>query len=478
MSIRPTQQATFAQIQRGLSSNFARLVLAQEQVATGKRIVRPSDDPVGASLGLSYKRQIAAAERYRTAVDGAQVMLDTGSSLLQDAGGLLAEARATLLQSMNGTQSEDDRKLLGNSIALIRDRMLEIANARTGNRYLFGGMDTSSAPFESFDSSGTPRVRYVGSHESQQVLVGLQSQLDVTLPGDEIFASQSRTGAQFAGLTGVRSGLSADQGVGYAYLHVRHDSTTAVTLGGGLALANGGADDTILGTHAITVDPTTNTARLGAGEPVAIPALGTAAAQDVVLTNEHGAEVHIDFSGWNGGAVSGSLLGAGSVSLDGVNFTPITLTENDLELTADNGQTVLHIDTSGMHRAGVELVTFGGAVNVFDVLQGIVDDLDNVHGLDSRELRKRLDIWLEELDRNHETLQIATGELGSLSSRATSLSTSFEDEQLAARSLLSNVEDADFSKIALDMTRAEQTLQLAQATSARLLQNSLLNFLR
>jgi flagellin-like hook-associated protein FlgL len=44
--------------------------------------------------------------------------------------------------------------------------------------------------------------------------------------------------------------------------------------------------------------------------------------------------------------------------------------------------------------------------------------------------------------------------------------------------LLSGVEDVDFSQVALDMTRAEQTLQLTQATSSRLLQSSLLNFLR
>lgn len=478
MSIRPTQQATYSQIQRGLFDNFAKLVRAQEQVASGKRILRPSDDPVGASQGLAYKRQIATSERYRTAVDGARVMLDTGSSLLQDAGVQISEARSTLLAAMNGTQSDDDRRLLGNSIRLIRDRLLEVANARTGNRYLFGGADTSAAPFESSDSSGVTRVRYAGSAQSQQVLVGLDSRLDVTLPGDDIFASKSRTGTQFSGLTGVARGTTADQGEGYVHLQVRHDSTTATSLGGGLALVSGGANDTILGTHTVTVDPLTNTARLGAGEPVAIPSAGSPGIQDVTLRDDQGAELHLDFSGWTGVAVTGTLDGAGSVSIDGVNFTPVTLTETDLELVGAGGETVLHLDTTGIHRAGEELITFGGAVNVFDTLQGIVDDLENSQGFDSRELRERLDMWLGELDRNAETMQIATGELGSLSSRASSLSTSFEDELLSTRGLLSNVEDADYSQVALDMTRAEQTLQLAQATGARLMQNSLLNFLR
>lgn len=478
MAIRPTQQATYSQLQRGLSANFARLVRAQEQIASGKRIVRPSDDPVGTSLSLSYKRQIAAGERYQTAIDGARVMLDTGSSLLQDAGGLLAEARSTLLTAMNGTQSEDDRRLLGNSIKLIRDRMLEVGNARTGNRYLFGGSGSSSAPFEVGTHAGNPTVRYIGERESQQVLVGLDSKLDVTLPGDEIFSSKARTGTGFSGLTGVRAGSSANQGSGFIYLDARHDSTTAVALGGGLALANGGANDTILGSHTLVVDPLTNTAQLDNGPSVVLPASTAPGAQAVRIENEHGAAVFIDFSAWSGAAVNGTLLGAGSLSIDGVNYTSVTLAETDLELLADGGQTVLHLDTTAIHRAGVELVTFAGSVNVFDTLQGIVNDLDNLHQLDARELRERLDMWLGELDRNHETLQIATGQLGSLSARATSLETSFDDELLAVRGLLSGVEDVDFSQVALDMTRAEQTLQLAQATSARLFQSSLLNFLR
>ena len=45
-------------------------------------------------------------------------------------------------------------------------------------------------------------------------------------------------------------------------------------------------------------------------------------------------------------------------------------------------------------------------------------------------------------------------------------------------SLVSSLEDADLADVVLDMTRAEQTLQLAQGTGARLINQSLLSFLR
>ena len=73
---------------------------------------------------------------------------------------------------------------------------------------------------------------------------------------------------------------------------------------------------------------------------------------------------------------------------------------------------------------------------------------------------------------------VATGELGSLSQRAGGLEEAYDAEMTQVRGLLSGVEDVDFATAVMEMNRAEQTLQLAQATSARLMQNSLLNFLR
>lgn len=469
MSIRPTQQATFTQIQRGLLANFSSLVRSQEQISSGKRIVRPSDDPVGASQALAFRRQIAAAERNTTAVEGAQVMLDTASSLLQDAGGLLAEARASLLQGMNGTASADDRKLLAGSIRLIRDRLLEIGNARAGNRYLFAGTATDTGPF----AQGTSGVRYLGNEEAQEVLVGIDSRLATTLPGDEIFAAEQRSGTQFSGLTGLASGTTADQGTGYVRVQVRHDATTASGLAGGVALGTSTAD-TIVGTHALVVDGAARTVQLGNGELVALPTTGGA----VVVRDEHGAEAHLDFSAWDGSSFTGALSGSASISLDGSSWTALTLSETDLQLTDPASGTVLHLDTRSLHRAGTELVTFGGTVNVFDVLQGIVADLENADGLDATSQRERLDMWLDELDRNHENVLVATGELGSLSQRAGGLGEAYDAEMTQVRGLLSGVEDVDFATAVMEMSRAEQTLQLAQATSARLLQNSLLNFLR
>jgi flagellar hook-associated protein 3 FlgL len=476
MTIRPTQASTFSQVQRGLLFNFAKLARAQQQVATGKRILKPSDDPIGATLALSFRRAIAGAERYDSAIQSGRTMVDTASGQLQDAAGILSEARSLLIQGMNGPTNPEDRVLLAGEIELIRDRMMDIANSQIGNRYLFAGTATSKAPYEVQAPGGASTVTYLGNDEAQELLVGQGTRVETTIPGERIFSREQRSGTQFSGLTGVTGGQSADQGTGYEHLDLRHDATSGA-LPGGLAFV-AGAQDTLLGDHTLSVDSTAGTVQFGSGPVVRIPLPTDPDFADFTVKGDGGSELHLDFSAFAGGTATTTVRGDGSISIDGTSYTSLNFTETDLELIDPVTNAVVHVDTTGVQRAGRELVTFGGTVNAFDVLQGMADDLKNADGLSLADLQDRFGLWLNELDRNHDNVLIATGTLGSRSQRLSKMEDGLAESTVQVQGLLSNVEDADFSQVVLDMTRAEQTLQLAQATSVRLLNTSLLNFLR
>ena len=477
MTIRPTQASTYAQVRRGLLLNFSKLAQAQLQVSTGKRILKPSDDPVGATLALSFRRTLAGSERYRESIQSGRTMVDTGAGALQGAAGILSEARALLIQGMNGSMNPKDRALVAGEMRLIRDQLLDVANTQTGDRYLFAGTETSSAPFVESAVNGISVVRYMGNDQPQALLVGPSNTVETTLPGQQVFARTQRAGTLYAGLTGLARGASSDQGVGYQYLEVRHEATSGA-LGAGLAFVSGGSSDTIMGDRSLVVDGAAGTVQLDSGPVLRIPAPNDPDVADFVVTSEAGAELHLDFTGFTGGSSTTTVRGDGSVSIDGSSYVPLSFTETDLELTEPSSGVVLHVDATGVNRAGMELVTFGGAVNAFDVLQGIADDLENVQGLDPADLQARLGMWLGELDRNHDNVLVATGTLGARSQRLARMEDGLLGSEVQVRGLLSNVEDADFSQVVLDMTRAEQTLQLAQATSVRLLNTSLMNFLR
>lgn len=467
----------FSMIRLGLSQNFSKLAIAQEQISSGKRILRPSDDPVGTSQALAYRNRLSGQDRFQAATQNGRSLLDTAASNLQDASGVLSDARAVVLEAMSGTQSANDRRVHAGELRLMRDRLLTIANAKSGDRYLFGGTVTGTQPFEATTNNGRESVAYNGNGEQQELLVGLGESVGVGVPGDVVFDREQRSGTQFGGLTGAASGTTADQGKGYGTLSVRHDATN-VTFTNGVQLANGGTSDTLVGAHTLTIDATAGTVRLDNGTALALPASGAAYVADFTVTNEHGAEVHLDFSAWDGTSSTDTVNGAGSISLDGTNWTTLDFVNPDLELSDASTGALLHVDTTNIGRSGDDLVIFGGAVNLFDVMQGLVDDLDNSQGLAPDEQLSRLNLWLGELDRHHANVLAATGDLGARSEHLADVGNRLDDASTEVKGLLSQVEDADYSEVVLDMSRAEQTLQLAQATSARLMQNTLLNFLR
>ncbi len=478
MPVRASTDSNYQRVLAGLRFNLANLVLNQERVATGRRILRPSDDPSGTARVLSFNRQIARSERFLDAIGIGRAAVDTGAVALETGSGILAEAREALVQGMNGTLSPDDREALATKIELLRAALLEVGNTRTGDRALFSGTLSPAEAFEDRVVGGRRRAVYAGNAEEQRIRIGNGVELSITSTGSAIFAGEAASGTGYAGLTGASAGFSADQGSGYEYLTLRHDATQAGAIGTvGLALANGGANDTFLGTATLVVDVTAGTVQFGGGPVRNLPVPGDPDFADFAVANAQGGELHLDFSAFSGASFTGALDATGSISIDGTNFVALDFASQDFELVHPESGNVLHVDLTGVTRSGVELVTFGGKVNAFDALQGIADDLRNGDGLNQTEMLARLDTWLGELDRNHENLIVSLGSLGARSERLTNTESRLQGVLVQLSGLRSGELDADLTEAAIDMARAQQSLELAQASGVRLLQTNLLNFL-
>ncbi|MFT5291483.1 MAG: flagellar hook-associated protein 3 FlgL [Planctomycetota bacterium] len=478
MPLRISTNSTYSRVLVGLRGNQLASIRAQEQIATGRRILRPSDDPSGAVKALAISRQIADIDRIGSSVRDGRALVDTAASGLESGSQLMGEAQALLLQGLNGTLSDSDRESLASSFDLLRSQMIDLANLRSGDRYLFSGTENSGPPWVEENEGGQSRVVYRGNQEDQVLRVGDGVDVGIGIPGTEIFGKANPSGTRFSGLTGAASGVTADQGRGYEYVRFRHDSTDPSDIATvGISLVNGGGDDTILGDNSLVVDAAAGTIRIGSGPARTIPSTTDSEAADFVLTNSKGGELHLDLSGFSGADYTGTLRGDGSVSLDGSAFTSVDFTEANLELVNEGTGTVLHVDTTGVKRAGEELVTFGGTVNVFDLLQGISEDLRNGEDLSVSEVQNHLQERLQEMDHVEDDLLVGLGVLGSRSQRLNASGDRALDLEVALNGLLSDVQDADLAEVALDLARSEFSLQAAQASGARLLQNSLLNFL-
>lgn len=471
MGIRPTQGRIFQSVREGIQANTAKLIRSQEQASTGRRIVRASDDAVGTSVSLSLRRQIGAIESFVASTSSARPEVEQAGARLQEGSGVIADIRALFIQGMNGALNARDRESVASQIELLEGQLLDIANTRSGDSYLFSGTATSTQPFVAVTENGVERIEYRGNDERQRVLTGRDAEVTLNVTGREVFANYDYTGTEIGAVTGIRSGTTADTGSGYEELIVRQDGTTG-TMGAGIALV--GAGDTIVGDRTLRVDAASRTVQLGEGTPVSIP---TPPPAELSVTDEHGAWVHVDFSGWSGVDFNTTLTGTASLSLDGSSFTAVDLTETDLRLTSQSTGAILHVDTTELVRAGEDLVTYAGTSSLFDTIRGAIADLRSPEGADRGVLIQRMEARLDELDRGQDDLLISLGKLGAAAQRIDVAATRLEDLEVTVQGLISNVEDADFAEVALELQRAEQTLQLAQATGARLMQQTLLNFL-
>ena len=197
----------------------------------------------------------------------------------------------------------------------------------------------------------------------------------------------------------------------------------------------------------------------------------------MTVRDENGATVELDLSAWAGADLTTSVLGSASISIDGESFTPVNLTETDLLLRSESTGARLHVDTTGLKVAGRDLVTFSGTPSVFETIRGVVADLRMPEDTDRQQRSSRLQARLGELDRSEGDMITGLGKLGTAAQQIDIATNRLEDLKVTVRGLISNVEDADFTEVALDLQRSEQTLQLAQATGSRLMQQSLLRFL-
>lgn len=475
--MRVSTLSAFSRVLLGLRAGQVATLRAQEQVASGRRILRPSDDPAGAARALALRGSLSRSERIQRTVAAGEDQLEMAGSTLQHSSELLARSRELLLQAMSGALNDRDRDTIATELEEIRKQLLDDANLHVQESYVFGGTRTGDEPWIEVVSGGTRHAVYVGNESEQSIQAGEDALVAITAAGNRLFGNDAPGAVRFDGLTGVRSGLTADEGKGFAYVTLRHESTDVLGLQDvGLALVNGGADDTLLGDNALVIDGVAGTMRLGDGAVVPIPGPGERA--DVVVRNEKGGELHLDMSGWTGADFIETVHGRGSISLDGQSFTTLSFGETDLELTDATLGQVLHVDTREVRRAGRELVTFGDTANPFDLLQGVIDDLRNDQGLRSDEVIARLSQRLDGLDGAHERLLLGLGTVGARSARLAAAGERQGEIELELSARLSGVEDADLAEVALDLARSQMMLELAQASGARVIQTSFLDFIR
>ncbi|WP_320939262.1 flagellar hook-associated protein FlgL, partial [Lysinibacillus capsici] len=130
-----------------LNRSYGKMSKLQDQLNSGSKITRPSDDPVIAVKGMGYRRDLGRVEQYTRNMNEVNNWLDSSDESLNQIGEQMKRVRELVIQAANGTNSIDEREKIKTEIDQIRKQFQEVGNTKIADRYIFSGTNTGKPLF-------------------------------------------------------------------------------------------------------------------------------------------------------------------------------------------------------------------------------------------------------------------------------------------------------------------------------------------
>lgn len=146
--MRVTQSMLANNMLKHLSASYANLGKYQEQLSTGKKINRPSDDPVVAMKGIAYRTNLTEVEQFKRNFSEAYNWIENSDAALDKATQALQRIRELVVQASNDTYEATQRQAISQEIKQLTDQLVMIANTKVGDKYIFNGTNTLEPPVQ------------------------------------------------------------------------------------------------------------------------------------------------------------------------------------------------------------------------------------------------------------------------------------------------------------------------------------------
>jgi flagellar hook-associated protein 3 FlgL len=400
-----------------------RLMQVQQQLASGRRIVTPADDPVAAARVLDVSQSQALNRQYGTNGATAGDSLALEESVLGSISGLLQDVRDVAVSAGNPVLNRNDRAGLANELRGRYQELLALANSIDGGgQYLFSGYQGGIRPFT---ESAPGVVVYAGDQGQRLIQVSASRQIAVSDAGADVFQRIPSGNGSFV--------------------------TQAATTNGGAGVIDTGA----------IIDPIKwNAAGNSKDYTVKFAVSGGATTYDIIdnvagkslLTGlapgaapyprAYASDANIDFSQVGPPAFDyGARVSISGVPADGDSFTIKASANKDVFKTIDDLVQLLQ--------------TSPGGAALTNGLVGVQRNLDNA---------------MENVLRVRTSTGARLNELDSVKSVG-------DDQALQYSQTLSRLQDLDYAKAASELTQQQVNLEAAQKSFAKVAGLSLFNYL-
>ncbi|MDI6747177.1 MAG: flagellar hook-associated protein FlgL [Rhodocyclaceae bacterium] len=416
-----------------INTQTAMLLHLQQQVASGRRILTPADDPVGAARALEVTQAKDVTAQYAINHDNAKSALGLEEAQLTGVNSIMARLKELTVQAGNAALSASDRRGVALELRTRFDELLGIANATDGaGQHLFAGYMGSTKPFgasiDAMIQNPALEATYLGDDGQRRLQVSATRFLEIGDSGNDVFMRIRNGNGYFAtdyaagnaGTSVIDAGNVTDTTAWNALV----DKNLSVTFSIDMV-----AVPPV--TYYDIIDTSGNS--LLTGLPPVLPPT-TATGQNVYQANQPivipGAGASITISG---------------APADGDSFSLAPSTSQSLFRTLAN-------------------------------LVGALESGPTGPGSQAR-FSNEIGLALTNFDQANDNILRVRAAIGSRLNEIDSLSSVNQDLQLQYQQTLSTLQDLDYAKAISDLTRKQIDLEAAQKSFMRVSQLSLFNYL-
>lgn len=479
MGLRFPSGILFLKSTSNINRATGQLVKTEKIVSSGKAVQTLSDDPAASTRIIAINREILDNDRFLSTISSGKALLDSAASALTSISDLVSRAKEIAIQGANQTLNQQDRDVLADEVDGLLNQALGIANQQVNGRYLFSGTKSDVTPYSIDTISGETYAKYHGNNGSLGLLINFGVSLGVTLPGPKVFQEPGYTGTTFKGSTGAAVGSGKDTGQGNDTLKITHGLTTYSGATGISAGNSSAASDTVIGlagTHTMTIDNAAKTLSLDGGPTVSYA--GGLSGPDVKVTNANGDFVFVNTTGISASGTV-NITSTGYLSTDNGASPPVLINYSSNQKVVDSVTGALtNVNTTNIVRTGNEYITYKGTFDIFSEFKNLRDDLRNTRNLSSGDQLQSLQDRISQIDGVRGVVLTGISIFGERSNQLQGAEERIQTVQGDVKQLLSSVQDADLAQAITDFTRAQSSLEAAQAIASRVLSISLLNFLK
>mgnify|MGYP000433182789 FL=1 len=186
--MRITTNQIYDQNVRSIMNNQTELSKTQEQLASGKRIIAPSDDPVGAAKVLRLTEEVDELTQFQRNNDLVKGSLEQQEAVLTNITNSINRARTLVVQSGNGILADPDKRAIGAELEQIKLEVLDLMNTQDADgNYLYAGYQSGNQAFSFNPASAGNAISFAGDAGVSFIQLSNSSKIQSTSNGYDVF---------------------------------------------------------------------------------------------------------------------------------------------------------------------------------------------------------------------------------------------------------------------------------------------------